>query len=331
MASSRIQALQQQQAEAMAAQDVANGSSLWAQFAGPSRATRLERARTGEAEAYATDQVRQAQERSAAGERQAQGFSDVMTAAGMQPQGIPGIGGALAGPQGAEVANQLMGNPNVSPQAALQQAQAQQDRQQQQVAAGVAGEQAQANLQRKRQQIQLANQDRLNTMDDRTRGFAEPLMDRARGIGTYRDMSTILKNVGTETLPGPVKGRYAALRFQGLNRIRETTEAGALQQAEIELFNEILPSGDDFFNLSNSERIARLSELERWEQAKFDDGLTLSGGQFSAEDFPTYERSWDELRLGGGELPGDTSGLPDAPPVDSQSTPAEWPDMRGAF
>jgi len=85
---------------------------------GPSQRERADISRATEAEAYALEQQRALEQQGIASQEQARALSDVLVAGGMNPRGIPGIGGALGGSQGAAVATQLMANPAVSRTAA---------------------------------------------------------------------------------------------------------------------------------------------------------------------------------------------------------------------
>jgi len=120
---------------------------------------------------------------------------------------------------------------------------------------------------------------------------------RAMGqdVGVIQDMRTLFDVVGSETLPTAAKGAFNALRFRGLEAIRRTTEAGALQQAEIELFNQILPEGDSWTDLGREEKYARLNQLEYWFKQRLENALIAGGDAYGVDDFTGFGREFDAI------------------------------------
>ncbi|MCP4000089.1 MAG: hypothetical protein GY727_04180 [Gammaproteobacteria bacterium] len=119
------------------------------------------------------------------------------------------------------------------------------------------------------------------------------LQSAARDLALVKDFGTMLGQVGTETLRTQDRGIMAAQRFQMLDMIRRTTEAGALQQAEIELFNEIIPEHDEWIKFSEGERQGKLQQFEYWMQSKAQDKALALGLDFSA--IPDLSRSYQEI------------------------------------
>jgi hypothetical protein len=207
---------------------------------------------------------------SLAGQNQAQALSQVLTAGGMDPRSVPGIGQALAGEQGANVANQLMGNPQFNPALAETMQIAATDRE---------------------QAIQAAQQ----VENQRIGGITAAMNASGQDVGVVQDMKTLYDTVGSETFPTAAKGAFAGLRFRALNAIARTTEAGALQQAEIELFNSILPEGTEWTSFGRAEKMARLNQLEYWFKQKADNTATATGENIKAGDYYNYGREYHDI------------------------------------
>ena len=123
----------------------------------------------------------------------------------------------------------------------------------------------------------------------------KPLMAGRRSLNAARDLRTLTSEGGSVLFPGKSRGAYKALRFQGINAIRETTEAGALQAAEIEFFESIVPSYDDWIKLSNAERIAQNKELEYFFETKLRDDLQASGQGIDFAEFMGEGRTIDQI------------------------------------
>lgn len=245
-------------------------------------------------------------EQSQAGMQQAQGLSDVLTAGGMDPRSVPGIGPALAGPMGAEVATQLMQNPNFNPAVAAQINQEALDRE----AAMTAAQKAEAT---------------------RIGGLRAGLDSIGQDIGAVQDMRTLYQTVGSETLPTAASGAFQGIRLRLLNSLRQATESGALQQAEIELFNEILPEGKEWTSMGRAEKMARLNQLEYWFGQRLDNAITASGEDFDRSEFTRFGRDYDSILgpvpagteegLGEGTGGGIMAPLTDAPGLEQPTIP----------
>ena len=245
-------------------------------------------------------------EQSQAGMQQAQGLSDVLTAAGMDPRSVPGIGPALAGPMGAEVATQLMQNPEFNPALAAQINQEALDREAAMTAA------------------QKAERARIG-------GIEAGLREYGQEVGVIQDMRTLYQTVGSETLPTAAKGAFSGLRLRGLNAIRRTTESGALQEAEIKLFNEILPEGTEWTDFGRAEKMARLNQLEYWFTQKLENQIMASGEDYAAADYLNFGRDYDSILgpvpagteegLGEGTGGGIMAPLTDAPGLAQPTIP----------
>lgn len=221
-------------------------------------------------------------------QEQAQGLSDVLSASGMNPRGIPGIGGALAGPQGADVANQLMANPAVSPNAqALQE--------QQQMAANQAAEDRSFELMQRQQEMANAQQAALQGAQDAFIGKAKPLRDMGRDMGNIDDMRTLLANEGKILAPGKASGIYTSLRGQLLNSLRKQFEAGALQAAELEFFETLLPDAGMWGQLSQNERMAMLNEMKFQYGTRLDDELMFSNTGLTREQVIRPGRAFNDM------------------------------------
>ncbi|MCP4001669.1 MAG: hypothetical protein GY727_12230 [Gammaproteobacteria bacterium] len=115
----------------------------------------------------------------------------------------------------------------------------------------------------------------------------------ARDLALVQDFSTMLNEVGTETLRTQDRGIMAAQRFQMLDVIRRTTEAGAMQKSEIELFNEIIPEHDEWIKFSEGERQGKLQQFEYWMRGKAEDMALAQGLDFSA--IPDLSRNYQEI------------------------------------
>ncbi len=83
------------------------------------------------------------------------------------------------------------------------------------------------------------------------------------GINQVEDLRTLSNQLGREVLPGAARGAYSALRGQALNALRVQFEAGALQAAELEFFESLLPEFGIWSSLSEAERNTQLGELQR--------------------------------------------------------------------
>jgi hypothetical protein len=153
-----------------------------------------------------------------------------------------------------------------------------------------------ANLEGKR----LSNQAARDTATDRQteiqqQGFAEnaALQSAGRDVAIVQDYGTMLGAVGTETFPSQAKGIMGGMRLQMLDLIRRTTEAGALQQAEIELFNEVIPEYDEWIKLTPATREGKMQQFQYWMQTKGEDAALAQGR--SIQDVPNLGRSYEEI------------------------------------
>lgn len=151
------------------------------------------------------------------------------------------------------------------------------------------------------------------------------LREMGQGVGVVQDMRTLMDNVGQETLPTAARGAMRGLRFRALNMIARTTEAGALQQAEIELFNSIIPEGDAWTGLSQQEQYARLNQLEYWFTQKLENEMIAQGlDPQQAGDYLQFGREYDDIL---GQVPGGSvEGLPDP---GSYEAPQDQPTIPG--
>lgn len=125
----------------------------------------------------------------------------------------------------------------------------------------------------------------------------KPLIGQARAMARTQELINLRAAVGSEKWPTEEKGRYNAIRKLKINDIRQTFEAGALQQAEIEFFNDLIPEGDEWFNLGEDEKRARLEELEYHERQNLEDALLLDGRGLTLDDLAGYStgRSYQEM------------------------------------
>ena len=201
------------------------------------------------------------------------------------------IGRAMYGAENAEELNAAgamgamsMNDPRFSEQAQMQQQQGLMMQQQQQV-------KAQGEAQTLENQLLRENA-----------AVMKPLMAGRRSLSAARDLRTLTTEGGDVRFPGKSRGAYKALRFQGINAIRETTEAGALQAAEIEFFESIVPAYDDWIKLSDAERIAQNKELEYFFETKLRDDLQSSGQGIDFAEFMGEGRTIDDIL---------TPGMPD--------------------
>ena len=112
-------------------------------------------------------------------------------------------------------------------------------------------------------------------------------------IALVQNYATMLRTVGTETFKTQDRGIMAAQRFQMLNLIARTTEAGALQRAEIELFQAIIPEHDEWIKISTGEREGKLQQFEHWMRGKAEVKAMALGLDFSA--IPDLSRSYEEM------------------------------------
>lgn len=155
------------------------------------------------------------------------------------------------------------------------------------------------------QQRQLAEQNAFNAA-------ARPLFTQGNDIANVRDMKNLLAEEGKLVLPGQAKGTYSVLRGQLLNSIRRQFEAGALQQAELEFFQTLLPDATTWTSLSQNERMAMLNELEYQMLQQLTIAAGTSGYDFQVNQLIRPTRSVDEL-LTGGVPQGFEDITPDAP------------------
>jgi hypothetical protein len=125
------------------------------------------------------------------------------------------------------------------------------------------------------------------------RAAQSQLQNAARDIAVVQDYSTMLKEVGTETFKTQDRGILGAQRFQMLDMIRRTTEAGALQQAEIELFNAIIPEYDEWIKLTTGEREGKLQQFEYWMKTKAQDKALAAGLTYA--DIPELGRTYQQM------------------------------------
>ncbi len=150
-----------------------------------------------------------------------------------------------------------------------------------------------------------------------------PIQQSARNVGMINEIATLNRAVGTESLPTQAAGRYGVLRDRLLNALRQEFEAGALQQAELEFFESLLPEFDAWTGIGAAEREAQLAELAFWFNQTLEDRILLSGLDVSAADFAdvTAGRSLNDL-MTAPVPPGleeiDISQLPDRIGVDTQ-------------
>lgn len=144
--------------------------------------------------------------------------------------------------------------------------------------------------------------DRQRTLNLERSGNRAVFTALGQEIGAIQDMRTLYDEVGSETLPTAEKGAFDALRFRTLNTLRKLTESGALQQAEIELFNSLIPEGDEWTSLGRAEKYARLNQLEYWLKQNLENQIMATGmdSEFSVADFDTYGREFDAIL---GEVP----------------------------
>jgi len=209
-----------------------------------------------------------------------------LQAAGVDTRQIPGLAGALE-QGGADVANQLLQNP---------------------AAPMMQGRQSlidqQLQVEQQKAQIEQAKLDRQAAADAQARlQKLQPLRTQGRSIENVRTMKNLMANEGRLMGPSPERGAYNSLRGQLLNTMRLMFEAGALQQAELEFFETLLPDASTFSATSQGERMAQLNELEYQLTAKLEDSLLFSGeAGLSVGDFAGRGRTVDELITGG--IPG---------------------------
>ena len=97
------------------------------------------------------------------------------------------------------------------------------------------------------------------------------IIGMAQGRNNIEDLRTLNNEFGREALPGRARGAYSALRGQVLNTLRLQFEAGALQAAELEFFESMIPTFDTFASLSSAQRDIQLKTLQ--DQI----GMTLQG------------------------------------------------------
>ena len=228
--------------------------------------------------------------------RNAPGDILALQAAGIDTREIPGLFEALSG-GGQAVRQGLLANPQAPLQQGIQRQQQALQQQEQQVA-GQQQQQAAATFEGQLLQNAKAQQEleqRQTTFHRSENQRLMPFLTAGRDLGVVQDMGTILRTVGTETFPTAAKGSFNALRFRVIDAIRRTTEAGALQAAEIEFFESLVPEGDALFNLTPAERFARLNELERWWRGKLEDQLLLDDSGLTVEDFDRFGRTFDEI------------------------------------
>jgi hypothetical protein len=195
---------------------------------------------------------------------------------------------------------QIFNNPRYNPQAtSLMDQQAMAQDQQMAEASLLQGERSLKN------EVDVAKENRARTGEARAqqtfdmniaegdRAAQSQLQNAARDIAVVQDYSTMLKEVGTETFKTQDRGILGAQRFQMLDMIRRTTEAGALQQAEIELFNAIIPEYDEWIKLTTGEREGKLQQFEYWMKTKAQDKALAAGLTYA--DIPELGRTYQEM------------------------------------
>ena len=162
-------------------------------------------------------------------------------------------------------------------------------------------------------------------------GLRAGLDSIGQDIGAVQDMRTLYQTVGSETLPTAASGAFQGIRLRLLNSLRQATESGALQQAEIELFNEILPEGKEWTSMGRAEKMARLNQLEYWFGQRLDNAITASGEDFDRSEFTRFGRDYDSILgpvpagteegLGEGTGGGIMAPLTDAPGLAQPTIP----------
>lgn len=267
-----------QRAESVAAQQLAAAQQsaiapgLSGQFTaafeggGPKLGRAIDQQSAMDAAAFAQGLEQQALQRQA----DAPGQLAALQAAGIDTRQVPGLMGALE-QGGAGVTAGLLSNP----QAPLM-------------------SQAQAIRDAERAATQQAAVDkRMATLS--------PLVGSGRNLENIRSMRNLLAQEGRMSIAGsPERGAYSSLRGQLLNAIREQFEAGALQQAELEFFETLLPSADAFTTSTQGERMAMINELEYQFRTKLQDDIALSGiDGLHIDHFAGPGRSVTDILTGG--------------------------------
>lgn len=157
----------------------------------------------------------------------------------------------------------------------------------------------QGQLNQQMAEAQYQAQQRLMAEQNAFNAAARPLFTQGNDIANVRDMKNLLAEEGKLVLPGQAKGTYSVLRGQLLNSIRRQFEAGALQQAELEFFETLLPDAAAWGSLSQNERMAMLNELEYQMLQQLTIAAGTSGYDFQINQLIRPTRSVDQLLTGG--------------------------------
>ena len=88
------------------------------------------------------------------------------------------------------------------------------------------------------------------------------LTDMGFGMQNIEDLRSLNRHYGREAMPGEIRGAYGALRGQVLNSLRVMFEAGALQKAELDFFESMLPDFGIWQTATENERDQRLRILQ---------------------------------------------------------------------
>jgi len=214
----------------------------------------------------AAEQAAEQQNRQRMQQEQARGLSDVLVANNVNPRQIPGIGGALAGPAGAAVAEGLMANPAVSPVAAQAQQQAAtlRDRETQTFNAEIARKQADAA--KAREQAFAAQRD--NDLFDLDAAIIERDRIKAENLRDLRalqaqEMGVAIPEQGQAALTDPLTNQPKIAYLPGTpeyqasyTRLRGAINGMSLVNGIVRDINAAGTSGTDYIGT----RAARVRE-----------------------------------------------------------------------
>ena len=96
-------------------------------------------------------------------------------------------------------------------------------------------------------------------------------------------------------------------------------EAGALQKAEFDFFERIIPDDESWFSMSQAERTQALRELEFQFTQRLQDEIAASGRVADYNEYIRPGRAYDEIAYG--PLPdGTVPGLPERQQTDKSFT-----------